>query len=359
MNIASVVGARPNFIKLSPVHRAVTGFADHTIIHTGQHYDYEMSEIFFKEFDLPRPDYNLEVGSGNPAYQIGEMIRRLEPIMVKSRFDFVIVYGDTNSTFAGALAASRLGARVAHVESGLRSFDRRMPEEVNRVLIDHIADYLFAPTQTAVKNLKNEHVIGKIVYTGDVSVETIRKAMSFTPKSRIVDELELDSKSYLLFTMHRAENTNSKTDLASVIRAFEKLQGIKIVFPIHPRTADVLKEFGLKERLDRCTNVQVIQPVGYVDFVRLMQDAAKVVTDSGGVQKEAYLLSVPCITMRRNTEWVETVKGGWNVLTDTNTDKIVRAAKKWKPLRPTRPVFGNGKASTKIANIIRRVVSQS
>jgi UDP-N-acetylglucosamine 2-epimerase len=359
VKIASVVGARPNFIKLAPVHRAVSRFADHTIIHTGQHYDYELSEIFFKEFDLPRPDYNLEVGSGNPAYQIGEMIRRLEPVLLKTRFDLVIVYGDTNSTFAGALAASRLGTKVAHVESGLRSFDRRMPEEVNRVLTDHIADYLFAPTRTAVKNLEKERVYGEVVYTGDVSVETVRKAAGFASKSRIMTELDLEPKSYMLFTMHRAENTDSKASLASVIRAFEQLQETKIVFPIHPRTAGVLKETGLMERLRRCRNVQVIQPVGYVGFVRLMQGASKIMTDSGGVQKEAYLLSVPCITIRRNTEWVETVRAGWNILTDTDTGKIVHAAKKWRPRGRPRPVFGDGKASAKIASLISRKLAAS
>jgi UDP-N-acetylglucosamine 2-epimerase len=353
VKIASVVGARPNFIKLATVHGAVSKFANHTIVHTGQHYDYELSEIFFKEFHLPKPDYNLEVGSGRPTYQIGEMIRRLEAILLKTRFDLVVVYGDTNSTFAGALSASRLGVKVAHVESGLRSFDRRMPEETNRVLTDHVADYLFAPTQTAVKNLHNEHVFGKVVYTGDVSVEMVRRAAGFAAKSRILAGLDLEPKSYMLFTMHRMENTDSKASLASVIRAFERLPQIKIVFPIHPRTAGVLKETGLMGRLRRCRNVQVIQPVGYVDFVRLMQDASKVMTDSGGVQKEAYLLSVPCITIRKNTEWVETVKAGWNVLTDNATEKIMRAARKWEPRGRTRPVFGDGTASAKIGKFIR------
>jgi UDP-N-acetylglucosamine 2-epimerase len=359
VKIASVVGARPNFIKLAPVHKAVAKFSDHVIIHTGQHYDYELSEIFFKEFDLPKPDYNLEVGSGKPIYQIAEMIRRLETILLKTHFDLIIVYGDTNSTFAGALAANRLGLRVAHVESGLRSFDRRMPEETNRVLTDHLADYLFAPTGTAVKNLEGEHVYGRVEYTGDVSVEMIKKATGFARKSRIFAELELEPKSYMLFTMHRAENTDSEASLASVIKAFERLPGIKIVFPIHPRTASVIKEAGLTERLGRCRNVRIIQPVGYVDFVRLMQGASKVMTDSGGVQKEAYLLSVPCITIRRNTEWVETVKAGWNLLTDTDTDKMVRAAKNWQPRGRPRPVFGDGRASSRIASFIRRNLAAS
>jgi UDP-N-acetylglucosamine 2-epimerase (non-hydrolysing) len=359
VKIASVVGARPNFIKLAPVHRAVGGFADHTIIHTGQHYDYEMSEIFFKEFRLPAPDYNLDVGSGSPAYQIGETIRRLEPVLLKTDFDLVIVYGDTNSTLAGALAANRLGMKLAHVESGLRSFDRRMPEETNRVLTDHMADYLFAPTRTAVENLKGERVHGKIVYTGDVSVEMVKKASVFASKSRVLQQLGLESKSYMLYTMHRAENTNSRSSLASMIRAFEQLPEIKIIFPIHPRTAGMLKETGLMGRLRRCRNVKIIPPVGYVDFVRLIQGAGKVMTDSGGVQKEAYLLSVPCITIRRNTEWVETVKAGWNILTDTDTDKMARAARSWQPRGRPQPVFGPGRASSKIASFIKRTLAAS
>lgn len=353
MKVASIVGARPNFIKLAPVHQAVSRFADHTIVHTGQHYDYELSEIFFKEFDLPTPDYNLEVGSGKSTYQIAEMIRRLEPILLKRHFDLIIVYGDTNSTFAGALAASQLGLKVAHVESGLRSFDRRMPEEINRVLTDHLADFLFAPTHIAIKNLKQEHTYGKIVFTGDISVEMVRKATRFALKSRILAELGLEPRSYMLFTMHRAENTDSHTRLASVIRALERLPEIHIVFPIHPRTAGVLRETGLIQRLRNCRNVQIIHPVGYIDFVQLMQSSSKVMTDSGGVQKEAYLLSVPCITIRRNTEWVETVDAGWNVLTDTDTDKIVRAARKWNPRGRTKPIFGTGKTSVSIASFIR------
>lgn len=352
MKVVSVVGARPNFIKLVPVHKTISRFADHRIVHTGQHYDYELSEIFFEEFNLPEPDHNLEVGSAKPAYQIGEMLKRLEKIFAKTRFDLAIVYGDTNSTFAGALAANRMGIKVAHVESGLRSFDRRMPEETNRVLTDHVGDHLFAPTQTAVKNLEQERVYGEVVYTGDVTVEMVKRAADFASKSQILEDLNLDRKSYMLFTMHRVENTASKASLVSVIRAFEKMPEIKIVFPIHPRTIRVLKEIGLLGRLRRCKNVKIIQPVGYVDFIRLLQDASKMVTDSGGAQKEAYLLSVPCVTIRKNTEWVETVETGWNVLTDTVTDKIVEAAISWKPHGRPQPVFGDGTASAKIGKYL-------
>jgi UDP-GlcNAc3NAcA epimerase len=371
MNIASVVGARPNFIKMAPIHNALKGFAEHTIIHTGQHYDYKLSEIFFKEFNLPNPNFDLEVGSGTPGYQIGEMIKRLESIFLKqasknsgnSRFDLVLVYGDTNSTFAGALAAMRTCIKVGHIEAGVRSFDRRMPEETNRILTDQISDYLFAPTRTAVGNLKREAVCGKIFCTGDLSVEVITEAFRISSmKSQILGDLGLGPKSYNLFTMHRAENTDFYENMVSVIKAFQilatkskkdEIGGNVIIFPIHPRTERLLKEKNLYRRLLRCKNVRVIEPVGYLDFIKLIANAAKIITDSGGIQKEAYLLGVPCITIRKSTEWVETVKEGWNKLTDTNTERIVRAAKSWHPYNRKRPnIFGSGKTSSVIRDIL-------
>lgn len=355
MKIASVVGARPNFIKLAPLHKALSTISTHTIVHTGQHYDYEMSEIFFKEFNLPKPDYNLEIGSGTQCFQIGEMVKGLEQIFLQNEFDLVIVYGDTNSTFAGSLAANRSGLKTAHVESGLRSFDRRMPEEINRILTDNICDYLFAPTQTALKNLHQEHVFGRIFNTGDISVEIIQQTESLS--STILKDLELQPKSYLLFTMHRAENTNSRDNMASILQVFETLRDLKIVFPIHPRTKRMLMEEGLYDRLEKCLNVKIIQPLGYSDFIKLMKNAIKVVTDSGGIQKESYLLHVPCITIRQNTEWVETVNVGWNTITDTDVAKIVQACRSWHPKKPFKPVFGNGQTSNTIKNLIESLLN--
>lgn len=360
MKIASVVGTIPNFIKLAPIHKAISIFSDdHAIIHTGQHYDYELSERFFKEFNLPKPNFTLDVGFGRPGYQIGEMIKRLEKIFLESEFDLVLVYGDTNSTFAGALSAVRSNINIAHVESGLRSFDRHMPEEINRLLTDHLSSYLFASTQTAIKNLEREHVFGKVFYTGDISVEIVKVAVSLASKSVILNDLRLEPKSYVLFTMHRAENTDSDCNLLSVIRAFEILSNeereIRIVFPIHPRTANILKEKNLYDRLKECKNVILIQPVGYIDFIILMQNAIKIITDSGGVQKEAYLLAIPCITIRKNTEWVETVNNGWSRLTDIDTNEIVKATRYWMPL-PTnnqlKPIFGDGQTSMIIKDLI-------
>jgi UDP-N-acetylglucosamine 2-epimerase (non-hydrolysing) len=359
MKIASVVGARPNFIKLAAVHGVISTFSEHTIIHTGQHYDYRLSEIFFKEFDLPKPDFELAVGSRAPGFQIGEMLKRLQRIFRKDdKFDIVLVYGDTNSTFAGALCAAKSGTKVAHVEAGLRSFDRRMPEETNRILTDHLSDYLFAPTSTALKNLKREHVNGRVINSGDLSVEIVKLVVkNLVPNSQILKRLHLDkhNHSYILMTIHRAENTSLEESLISLIRACEILseerKELEIIFPIHPRTANFLKRVKLYTRLKNCKNVRVTNPVGYVDFITLMQNAKKIVTDSGGVQKESYLLGIPCITLRKNTEWVETVEAGANILTDTHTSKIVKAVKEWMPRSPffnRRPIFGDGRTSEMI-----------
>jgi UDP-N-acetylglucosamine 2-epimerase len=358
MKIASVVGARPNFVKLIPIHKAISKTFDHTIIHTGQHYDFELSEIFFKEFNMPKPNFNLEVGSGTTGFQISEMIKKLEKIFLSHKFDLVLVYGDTNSTFAGALVAKTCNIPVAHVEAGLRSFDTCMPEETNRVLTDHLSQYLFAPTNTAVKNLKREHISGNIIHTGDISVEIIKQATKLSSNSKILATLQLKPKSYILVTMHRAENTSSEKPLVSVIRAFEMIPDIQIVFPIHPRTEKVLKEKKLYKRLTKCKNVKLIKPVGYIDFIKLMQNAKKMITDSGGIQKEAYLMSIPCITIRDNTEWVETVQAGWNILTGVSTNKIVKAARDWMPSHSIKPIFGNGKTSMTIKEVITSAVKR-
>jgi UDP-GlcNAc3NAcA epimerase len=359
LKIASIVGARPNFIKLAPVHKALSKNPEieHTIIHTGQHYDFEMSEIFFKEFKLPKPDINLQVGSGTPGYQTGEMIKRIEKELLRSSFDLVLVYGDTNSTLAGALAAVGSRTRLAHVESGLRSFDKRMPEETNRVLTDHISDYLFASTRMAVGNLRKESVQGRIIYSGDLSVEIVDEAVKAGAKSDVLDRLSLEYKSYVLLTIHRVENTTaSPRNLATIIKAIEALKDTTIVFPIHPRTLQAIKDSRQLAAISRCQNLKLIKPLGYVDFVRLAHDASKIVTDSGGVQKEAFLLKVPCITVRQNTEWVETVSLGWNKLVGSSDARaIAEAVQKWMPARKKpQAVFGQGKTSAIVRD---RIVS--
>ena len=347
MKIASIVGARPNFVKLGPIHRSLKGSGiNHLIIHTGQHYDYEMSDIFFSEFALPKPDVHLGVGSGSSCFHIGEIIKRLENKLIEKKIDLVLVYGDTNSTLAGAIFANKCNIKLGHVEAGLRSYDPSTPEEVNRLLTDHLSDYLFAPTRNAVNNLKTEKIRGQIYYTGDLSVEIINETKSISKKSEILRMLDLKSKSYLLFTMHRAENTNSKYLFIQLLETFEALKDSIVIFPIHPRTKKMFETFGLLDRLLKCSNVRTLLPVGYIDFIELLQNSVKVITDSGGIQKEAYLLKIPCITMRKNTEWVETIKGQWNILTGIDSKKIVQAVRRTPPTsKYSKSIFGTGKAS--------------
>ena len=364
MKIVSVVGARPNFVKLAPIHRSLSPYCDHVIIHTGQHYDFDMSNIFFKELQIPAPNINLGIGSMTSAAQIAEMMKALEIEFTHNKQDgpaaepdLVLVYGDTNSTFAGAMAASVNQIPVAHVESGLRSFDGRMPEERNRILTDHLSDLLFAPTGTAVANLDMEHVSGNVINSGDLSVEIVKEAWKFSRNSKILEELSLNPRAYILFTMHRAESTESYFNLKEIIEAFREIKSvglkgnpwvdlgqttdhvlsksksnmqdgetsgqIQIVFPIHPRTEKSLKSHDLYKDLIGLENIKITKPMGYIDFLRLIQDSYKVVTDSGGVQKEAYLCTVPCVTIRKSTEWVETLDGGWNKLCNFRKNDIV------------------------------------
>jgi UDP-N-acetylglucosamine 2-epimerase (non-hydrolysing) len=360
--IASVVGARPNFIKLAPIHNLInhheyTNKFEHIIIHTGQHYDYKLSEIFFSEFSLPTPNYNLDVGSATPGIQIAEIIKKLDNLFKSNKIDLVIVYGDTNSTFAGALAAIKSSINVAHVESGLRSFDRKMPEEINRILTDHISNFLYPPTRTAIKNLNSENITGEIIYTGDISVEIIKEAEAKISNSLILERLELEPKNYYLFTLHRSENTNFEC-LKSIINIFTKIPELKIVFPIHPRTAKVLVEINLYKELQKCKNLQLIDPVGYIDFIKLIKCATKVITDSGGTQKEAYLLNTPCITIRNNTEWIETINEGWNILTGIDVEKTTNAITNWNPDKKSfqNPIFGNGMTSKIIVDHLKTIL---
>ena len=352
--VMSVVGVRPNFVKLAALHEFLEKDYDHVVVHTGQHYDYELSKAFFECLELPEPDYNLEVGSGTHGYQLGEMIKRTEKVLLKEKPNLVIVYGDANSTLAGALAAVKLHIKTAHVEAGYRSFDKKMPEEINRLLTDAISDLLFAPTKTAEKNLKKENVQGKICLTGDVMVDVLLKYMKTAEKkSKILKKLNLKPKEYITVTFHREENTENKTKAQNIVKALLKLKNYKFVFPIHPRTKKALKKYKLLKKLEKAENIKVIPPLNYLDFVKLEKNSLKIITDSGGVQKEAYILGIPCITLRSTTEMPETVKEGWNKLVDTSTQKIIEVTKSFnsKNNKP-RKALGNGKAAEKIKKII-------
>jgi UDP-GlcNAc3NAcA epimerase len=329
LKIITIIGARPQFIKAATVSRLLKTHADEILLHTGQHYDKNLSEVFFAELDIPSPVYNLGVGSGTHGVQTGEMLAKIERVLIDEVPDWVIVYGDTNSTLAGALAATKLNIKVAHVEAGLRSFNRKMPEEINRILTDHISDLLFCPSDVAVKNLSDEGITKNVFVVGDVMADSLAYAAEKAKRhSNIVDKLFVKAGEYYLVTVHRAENTDNPHKLMNILTAFSKLDE-KVIFPVHPRTRQALDTFQID--LNKfSSNIEFIAPVGYLDMVQLEQSAKMVLTDSGGIQKEAYWLKVPCVTLREETEWVETLQSGWNVLSGSDTDKILESAHNFK-----------------------------
>ena len=312
-----------------------------------------MSKVFFEQLNIPEPDYYLGIGSGTHGYQTGEMIKRIEEVLIKEKPDLVLVYGDTNSTLAGALAAVKLHIKIAHIEAGLRSFDKRIPEEVNRILTDHISDLLFCPTETAVKNLYNEGIKNGVYLTGDVMFDVLLTNIQIAERnSKILKELCLKSRGYYLATVHRAENTDNRKNLENIINAFIE-SGELIVFPVHPRTVKFLKVYKLFDKIKKADNILLIKPVGYLDMLMLEKNAKKILTDSGGVQKEAYLLKIPCITLRDRTEWIETVEDGWNILVGACKEKIIKAIKEFEPNGETYSYrFGDGRAGKKIVEIL-------
>jgi UDP-N-acetylglucosamine 2-epimerase (non-hydrolysing) len=306
--------------------------------------------VFFKELGIPEPDYNLGIGSGSHGEQTGKMLVEIEKVLLKEKPDLVLVYGDTNSTIAGSLAAAKLYIKVAHVEAGLRSFNRGMPEELNRIVTDHLSDLLFCPTKTAVENLKREGITKGVFNTGDVMYDAtlvFSRQLTVDRNKTILGKFGLNPKEYLYATVHRAENTDNLENLKNIISAFAE-SGEKIVFPIHPRTEKAIRQLGIKVG----SNVRLIEPVGYLDNLVLIENAKKVLTDSGGIQKEAYFLKIPCITLRKETEWVETVKDGWNVLVGVDKTKIQKAIEEFEPKGKQSGNFGDGAASGKIAEII-------
>jgi UDP-N-acetylglucosamine 2-epimerase len=365
LKIITVVGARPQFIKAAVVSKA---FKDNGIneilLHTGQHYDYKMSEIFFKELftnfkqRLIYPKYNLNIGSYSHGKQTGMMLEGIENILVKEKPDFCVVYGDTNSTLAGALASAKLKIPVVHIEAGLRSNNMNMPEEVNRIVTDHISSILFCPTKTAVKNLYNENVKKNVFFVGDVMYDAILKFLPIAEKkSKILKELNVNSKEYFYVTVHRAENTDDKNRLKNIFKGLFSYKGEeKFVIPLHPRTLKHLKKYRMFKDIKNKKNFVLINPVGYFDSLILIKNSKKVLTDSGGIQKEAYILQVPCITLRDETEWIETQKEGWNVLTGADAEKIKKSILNFYPCGlKQKKLFGEGNASYKIVKILKNL----
>ena len=355
MEIAILIGTRPEIIKLSPVVKACEQMGkDFFIIHTNQHYTKEMDKIFLEELGIPPAKYNLEVGSGSHGYQTGVMLERIETVLIKHKPNLIILEGDTNTVLAGALAAAKLNIPVAHVEAGLRSYDRTMPEEINRILTDHLSELLFAPTDIAEKNLKNEGIDSKKIFvTGNTIVDAVISHLSYArKKSDIHSRLKIKQKKYILLTMHREENVDNKEKLKDILEGLKKIikiLNLPIIFPIHPRTEKMLERFKLK--LPEGTIK--ISPLGYLDFLVLMADAYLILTDSGGIQEEACILKVGCVTLRENTERPETLDVGANRLAGTDPDRILTEAlyMKKKEKEWENP-FGDGKAAKRIVEII-------
>lgn len=348
MKVVSVVGARPQFIKAAAVSRILRRQHREILLHTGQHYDDLMSDVFFRELDLPPPDVNLGVGSASHGRQTGEMLIGIERVLLEERPDRVLVYGDTNSTLAGALAAAKLGIPLAHVEAGLRSFNRAMPEEINRIVADRLSDLLFCPTQTAVENLAREGITSGVHWVGDVMYDLLLQSLPLAERrSDILERLGLGPGTYLLATVHRAGNTDVRENLSAIIAGLNAV-GETVVFPLHPRTRHALAQWGIAPG----ENVRLIEPVGYLDMLILEKNARLILTDSGGVQKEAYWLGIPCLTLREETEWVETVEAGWNVLVGTSPERIVEAVHTFHPQGERPALFGDGRAGEKIVELL-------
>jgi UDP-GlcNAc3NAcA epimerase len=348
MKILTVVGARPQFVKAAAVSRILRDTHTEVLVHTGQHYDERMSEVFFRELGIPEPDYNLEVGSAGHSVQTGEMLIRMEPIFEKEKPDWVLVYGDTNSTLAGALVASKLHIPVAHVEAGLRSFNREMPEEINRVLTDHVSQLLFCPAQKAVENLKLEGVTSGVHVVGDVMYDAVlRHSDAAEKKSSILKSLALKPKKYLLATIHRASNVDDTAKLLNILETFSML-GEMVVFPVHPRTRKAIEAAGFSAG----ENIKLIEPVGYLNMLWLEKNARMILTDSGGVQKEAYWFTTPCVTLREETEWVETVESGWNVVVGVDRNRIMNDVRSFVAPVSRPSLFGDGNASQKIVRLL-------
>jgi UDP-N-acetylglucosamine 2-epimerase len=339
MKIISIVGARPQFIKLGPFSKELRKHASELIIHTGQHYDEKMSDLLFRDLNIPKPDYNLSIGSGLHGAQTGKMLAQIEEVLIKEKPNFVVVFGDTNSTLAGALAAAKLSIPTVHIEAGLRSFNREMPEEINRIVADHTSDYLFAPTATAIKNLENEGLTKKSFLTGDIMVDSLKNNLAKAIElSNIEKEIGIND-SFFLLTLHRPYNVDNPENLGLILSKLGNIPS-KIIFPIHPRTLNILESNKIKV----APNITLTDPLGYLDFIKLQWLSKKIITDSGGIQKEAYLLERPCITLRPETEWIETIENGWNILSDYTSKDFESNLINFNPQGTPKAVFGENVA---------------
>jgi UDP-GlcNAc3NAcA epimerase len=352
MRIVSVVGNRPQFIKAAGVSRLLRERHEELLIHTGQHYDDELSRIFFEELDIPAPDRELGAGSGTNTAQTARMLTALEPELRALQPDLVLVYGDTNSTLAGALCAAQLPVPLGHVEAGMRSFDRRMPEELNRVVADQASDLLLCSTETAMRNLEREAAPGERHLVGDVMADVLLSARDIAERrSQALERHGLEQGRYLLVTAHRPGNVDAPDRLARLVELLVALP-VEALFPVHPRTRARLDSAGLIAELERASHIKLLPPLGYLDFLTLARNARAILTDSGGLQKEALLLGVPCLTLRDTTEWVETVESGWNVLVDLDREAALAALERGRPASEPPDLYGGGRAGERIRDVL-------
>lgn len=348
MKIASIVGARPQFIKCAPIVKIMADKCEKVLIHTGQHYNYVLSKIFFDQLEIPKPDYNLGVGSALHGYQSGKMMIKIEKVLLKEHPDYVIVYGDTNSTLAGALASVKLNIPCVHIEAGLRSRNKEMPEEINRIVTDHVSNILFCPSATAIKNLKKEGLSGNAELVGDVMMDVLldneEKARSLC--NNVLIKYSIEEKKYNVLTIHRAENTKSTKEVLYLIKNIESISPFPIIFPVHPRLKKILSINKSKDI--SIGKIQAVDPVSYLEMLALIIGSDRVITDSGGLQKDAYYLQKPCITLRKETEWIETLENGWNILVGTDKFKIENAFNQYPKSHINRNIYGTGNTSKKI-----------
>jgi len=357
MKFLTVIGARPQFIKAAPLSRALRKKHREVLVHTGQHYDYGMSQQFFTELKIPRPNYNLKVGSGSHGTQTAAMLAKLESVVTRQKPDALIIFGDTNSTLAGALIAAKLHIPLAHIEAGMRSFNRLMPEEINRVVADHLSNLHFCSTKTAMDNLKNEGIKNGLYLVGDIMYDALKGILpSANQRALILKKYSLRLNDYIFVTVHRAENTDDPKNLSGIMSALLST-GKKVVFPVHPRTEKMLKRAKLWNKVGHSKHILLIPPQGYRESLCLQAEAFAVVTDSGGIQKEAYLLKTPCITVRRETEWVETVTAGWNQVVGPDSKKILMALSGLKKPSSHPSLYGSGDSALRIVAYLERFLA--
>jgi len=359
LKILNIVGARPNFMKIAPIHREMRKLSalNPILVHTGQHYDEKMSQLFFDDLNLPKPDVYLGIGSGTHTQQTANIMLAFEEVLEEHKPDLVLVVGDVNSTAACSLVASKLHVKIAHVEAGLRSFDRRMPEEINRMITDTLSDFLFVTEKSGLENLKNEGIADhKVFFCGNVMIDSLVYFLEKAKESSILSDLGLDGNPYTLVTMHRPSNVDVKKNLEQLLDVFKEISiHSKIVFPMHPRTRKMIDSFGLTSRADSIDNLIITDPIGYLDFMQLMQNARLVLTDSGGIQEETTYLKIPCLTVRENTERPVTIEVGTNVLLGSDPEKIVSAANdvfSGKLKEGSIPALWDGKAAERIVKIL-------